>query len=302
MKLNNLNIILISFIVLIFSNNSYSAIYCSAPAADSDCSDSICDLQSALADAEASSEDDEINLEQGTYNVPSGVHFTYISSDSGSLIVSGGWNSSCLSQTGDSGTTELVGISPAAATDTFGGVLDISINNASASDLEISNLTVRNGTAIDDGGGINIDHFTGGRLNINLNNLQVLNNVAGQEGGGIEIFDWVTNGGINVNISECLISGNDANTSGPGGIDIIADTTNVADPSTIGITLAGNTILNNTADSYGGAMYIDPDGSDAIIYNNVIAGNSVTGVSFADGGGINFSPFSGGNAIITNNT
>jgi len=161
--------------------------------------------------------------------------------------------------------------------------------------VEMSGVTIRNGQAPGDGGGI----WNGGLLTIA--NCAVTDNRASDEAGGI----W--NEGT-LTVTNCTISNNSA-THG-GGVKNRSQATMVITNSTISgnfasddiggiindatLTLDNSTIVSNTAGSYYGGIGNFTSGSDLRFQNTVIAGNTPT-----DCGG-NWDLISQGHNLIQN--
>jgi hypothetical protein len=257
------------------------------------------DFQAALDAVTAA--DNEVRLKQGTYNIadsPSG-HFSIQTNHT--LTISGGWNADCTAQTNGPQLTILQG--GATQVSSQGGVLAvIVVDNPSPATVSISNMTFRNGSADQDGGGLYCEHDYSGAtaalvVTFNLADVIAENNSNKTYGGsGIAVFDWGTDGGMNVNISDCIVRNNYVPTlsnAGPAGIYI--DTWGEASE----VSVSRCQVLNNRGAVDGGGVYIDTGAGNATLVNNVIAGNSVSG---DNGGGIYSINTLGGNLVLTNNT
>jgi len=132
----------------------------------------------------------------------------------------------------------------------------------------LTNITVSNNNASDDGGGIaNAGLAT-------LNNITVNGNSAGKSGGGI--FNEGTVNLLNSNVSDNLTE------EFGGGIDNIAEA-----------ILLNSTVSNNKAGFDGGGI---SNAGQATLTNMTVSGNSASG----NGGGINNG--GGGTSLLSNNT
>lgn len=182
----------------------------------------------------------------------------------------------------------------------------------------IHDVTIRNGVAIADGGGIE------NRGTLTLANSRLTGNTADRRGGGIENRGTLTltnstlsgntanirGGGIfnhtgSLTITDSILSGNTANNSG-GGIDNIGTlsitNSTLSDNATrFGgsifnsgtLTVINSTLSDNTADFSGSGIFINDMGTSTVA-NSTLSGNT------ADyfGGGIN----NRGTATVTNST
>jgi hypothetical protein len=252
------------------------------------------------------SADNEIQLESGTYTIPANAtdHFNVTASHS--LQISGGWDAGCLNQTLSSPQlTELVGgLDLAVPANTIiqndpGGVLSVTILDNSTATVSIHNLTIKNGSSLQSGGGLYFIHTGNTALSVTLylDDIIAENNKTDTFGGGIEIFDNGTPGGMNVKISDCIVYENSSFFAGGISVEV---------PFSVGLRTADTKIsncqiLNNTAEELGGGLYINSRRGYTTLVNNVIAGNSV---SDDNGGGIYIfnTDTEGGAITITNNT
>jgi hypothetical protein len=226
-------------------------------------------------------------------NDPTG-HFN-IATDH-SLTISGGWNSNCSAQTDDPELTVLQGGTNQTGS---GGVLSIIIiDNTSSAIVDIANLTIQNGLSELDGGGLSFEHNVTGTsqlATLNIADIIAQDNSTSTFGSGIAIFDWGTNG-LHVNISDCIVKNNTVVTSSGGGpAGIYVD--NLGGP--IDVSISKCQILDNSAELDGSGLYIDSGNGEAVLVNNIIAGNTV---SDDNGGGIYILNIDNGDSTITNNT
>ncbi|MFC1845223.1 choice-of-anchor Q domain-containing protein, partial [Thermodesulfobacteriota bacterium] len=264
------------------------------------------DLQAALSLA-AASEDYEVRLRDGTFSIPNNAHF--VINTAFSQTISGGWNADCSVQTANPRLSVLDGGATQNSAD-GGGVLLVLLDNPAAETLTISNLTISNGSSLNDGGGLSIWHGNDTLVTSALATLDILNVIIELNttevwfGSGLAISDSGSDGGIAVNITDSIVQDNgtvgvSADLPGPGGIFI--DNAGVAGGE---ISITHSQILNNIAEADGGGLFINNGISDLTLVNNVIAGNySASGY----GAGILIEnltslPPSGGNVTLTNNT
>ncbi|MCH7697497.1 MAG: CSLREA domain-containing protein [Chloroflexi bacterium] len=188
-----------------------------------------CTLRAAIQEANALPGSDVITVPAGTYNLSAGQ--LTISSD---LTLNGA----------GAGTTAVDGGG-------LGGVFYIS----SGATAEISDLTVRNGSAINAGGGISVVGT------LTLNRSAITGNSAGNVSGGIYYQGTLT-------INDSTISGNHAGNTGGG----IGDGGSGAGT----LTINNSTISNNVADNTGGALR---NKGVATINNSTITGNTAGNVN-----------------------
>lgn len=256
------------------------------------------DFQAALDNISPSNRpDSNLRLIQGTYTIFNNATGHFNIETNHALTISGGWDASCSSATADPALTILQG---GFTQDGTGGVLSVVIlDNTASATVSISNLTIQNGSADLDGGGLNFEHdFTGTAALVTLNIADVIaqSNSTATFGSGIAVFDWGTNGGLNVNITDCIVRGNSVPTGSDGGPAGIYIDNFGAD---IEVAISRCQILDNMAELDGGGLYINSASGNATLVNNVIAGNSV---SDDNGGGLYIINTGGGDSTITNNT
>ena len=262
------------------------------------------DLQAAL-DFVTENPDYEVRLVNGTFSIPGSSHFNITTAIP--QTISGGWTLDCSSQTADPQLTILSG--GADQNYLSGGVLSVVIDdNNSPATFSISNLSVRNGkTRYGDGGGIFFEHNGTASLlaTIHIANVIVESNLSDYWGAGIAISEYKTAEGTNVVITDSVIQNNggtiinhdpwETPSPGPAGISI-----NTKEPSPgVEVEILRCKILNNSADSSGGGLYINSGASNTTLVNNVIAGNSVDN---DNGGGIYIKNDAGGIVTLVNNT
>jgi CSLREA domain-containing protein len=287
-----------------------------AAAGDGNCLDGsgFCSLRAAITEANALAGPQTISLPAGTYtqslvaaneDLNAGGDYD-ITSD---VIINGA----------GSGTTFVeANAAPATATERVFHVLGATA--ATALNVNINNLTVRNGgnnaiagnaasVAASTGAGIRLGQGTGSV--ITLNNLVISGNKAVSRGGGIAV-DAPT--ASTVNITNCAISGNSSGSAITGTAARGAGITVGASSSAINITnttITGNTAVSgvNGVGALGGGLY--SGGSGVITFANSSVSNNTASTAFAgssgqtSGGGIAF--LSGtvtlqNNSVVSGNT
>ncbi|MFC1845159.1 choice-of-anchor Q domain-containing protein, partial [Thermodesulfobacteriota bacterium] len=282
----SINLFLVSFIcVSLFSTqaNAYK------------CVNNSSDFQLALDNVSA---DNEIRIETGTYIIPanSAGHFNVTADHS--LTISGGWKTGCSSQAPDPKLTILQG---GTKQDGPGGVLYVRIqDNSSAAIVDISNLTIENGSSNNSGGGCYFEHNlsapgTAKAATFKISNFIAQANTAYTFGSGLAIYDWGTDG-LSVNIKDCLVQNNSVflnSSGGPAGIYIDNDNGDIE------VSISECQIINNDAELDGGGLYIDSGSGNATLVNNVIADNTVL---YDNGGGIIIYNDNDDNVFITRHT
>jgi hypothetical protein len=176
--------------------------------------------------------------------------------------------------------------------------------------LTLTNCNITGNTAVDGGGGINVQSAAG---SLNIQNCSINNNEvtgSGYCGGGIHL-----QGATPVTISGSTISGNTANKSGGGiyfnngGSLLLFGSTLSGNKATIGtggglyffgtvgagkLTVINSTIAGNTSGSYGGGIALPFFSGTLTVQNSTITANVASGGS---GGGISRPSGSGTIAI-----
>ena len=197
------------------------------------CVDNATDLQTALTTAANNDKDDTIQIVQGTYN----GNFAYVSYESNSLTVEGGYTSGCASWVIDPANTVLDG----GGTD---NVLAL-VTNDIAANFSVEGLKFQNGSAstVEFGGGL----YARTRGDTTLTNNIFSGNTAYSGGGAYVVYETST-------LTNNTFTGNTASYQG-GGIWI----------KFFGNSYAGklynNIIWNNTAPT-AADLYIDNTGYD----------------------------------------
>ena len=188
------------------------------------------------------------------------------------------------------GANPATDIIQAAASSGTGGtglrVISIGAPAAAALNVKVENLTIRNGNASANGGGINVDKVTG---LVNLNNLIITNNYTTTNGGAVGIA------GSNVNITNCSIQNN---TSLLDGGAIIAAPNNAA--AIDNIVNIKQSLINANVARNGGGVYINGNLTFGNTYkiavnieNSTVSNNTANNTSTA-------SALAGGGAICSN--
>jgi Secretion system C-terminal sorting domain len=198
------------------------------------------------------------------------------------------------------GTNPATDIIQAAASPGTGGTgfraISIGAATAAALTVRVENLTIRNGNAAANGGGINVDKVTG---LVHLNNLIITNNYTTTNGGAVGIA------GSNVNITNCSIQNN---TSLLDGGAIIAAPNNAA--AIDNIVNIKQSLINANIGRNGGGIYINGNLTFGNTYkiavnienstvSNNTANNTSTATALAGGGAIcsNSQPWTTNTAI-----
>ena len=244
------------------------------------CVNSMGGLQSALTTAGGNAESDEIRVQSGIYSV--GTLLYYAPTDTALTTVSGGWDSTCSSQSTDDQATIIDG----------GSNLQIVEFNAAAvaADLELRNLTLRNGFSTEYGGCVTVN--TAG--SITLTHVLVQQCLAGSGGYGGGGGLYVHSGSVSVTDSTF-----DTN-SGGNGAAIDVDMNMVADLSVTNSVLTGNVAL-------AGSGSIGASGIVMVNYNKGYYRTvSISGTTFENGTGHAVSligdTVSVSNSVFANNT
>lgn len=206
------------------------------------------ELRQALADAATSSEDDEIRLREGVYVGNEGA-FAYVSRNTASLSISGGWYSDgsgdCAQMRIDASRTVIDGdgvrqalrihhMPPAGATQ--------------AAILSVANLSLRNGfgdpATFQRGGGLDMNSFSDAWTELHLDNLIVASN-DGYFAGGANLY--AKNG--SVRIAGSLFDANRASTSSSAQVSI---STNAISGVPQNVVIASSTFVSGRCAELGG--------------------------------------------------
>jgi hypothetical protein len=170
-------------------------------------------------------------------------------------------------------TKNLTISGPGANSLTISGNNSTRVISATGATLNLSEVTIANGNASGDGGGI----YNNGTLNLAYVTLNG-NYSYSDRGGGIY------HGGGTANLTNVTLSGNYGHYGG--GINVLGG----------GMTLLGSSVISNTS-NYGGAIFLD--GGTATFSNSTLGANA----AYQYGGGvyINFGELYLNNATIANN-
>jgi hypothetical protein len=293
-----------------------------SPSADNDCSDFICDLQSALHAAEANGQDNTIHLAGDSNNYDaSGGSFTYLAA-----------NDTSLTLVGDGADQTFVdggGVNTPMVMDTT------ALSADSLATISIQNITFQNGSSTTNGGGlqittndadIKIDHCD---FRFNKTTVPVSGNTAG--GGGLFAFAGnfgsvrLTNNNFSHNFAPSAAGGS---LSGSLRGDVLLEGNTYIENTTLDVNPTADTIgggavivavigtlnadrnlfLKNSAAGGGGLVAVAVGGS-GVVTNNIIADNSSIGFSAPSstsalgGAGLVVVPAEGVASIdVTNNT
>jgi len=258
------------------------------------CVTSSSQLQAALGAAADNGEADEIQIAQGNYL----GNFTYQSQESYKLTIRGGYASDCASRVADPTNTVLLAGSA-------GSVLTVDMEGGA--DVECEGITFRNGSA-QQGGGLHITTIG----NVTLSNNIVQGNRAAEFGGGMNITSngtvTLSNNTIYQNQSDYyaggaaihagtlimtanVVRGNSAE-GAAGGIWASGGSVSLINNLFYGnsavwyhgatliegdaVKVINNTIAYNHAEGLGAGLTVklNEDSDSAVIYNNIIYGNS----------------------------
>jgi len=250
-QLSSAVIHLIAILVVSFVPSVQAATFCVSDAAG---------LQDALTQAASNGEDDIIKVQQGTYI----GNFVYASSEANAITIEGGYASGCASCSIDPANTVLDG-------NESGNVLAISTDKTTHAKIE--GLTLQNGVASKNGGGIYFN-TDGGGLEVD-DCLFGENKALGGGGGGIYAYSSM------LVLTNNTFTGNSASgvyAYAPGGT----------------ISLSNNTFSQNSG---GGLCAYTPNGT-LTLANNTFTGNTTSRNS---GGGVYAHAYQG-IVTLTDNT
>ncbi|HEU4759484.1 MAG TPA: choice-of-anchor Q domain-containing protein [Dehalococcoidia bacterium] len=262
-----------------------------------------CSLREAVVAANAAGGADTITVPAGTYT----------------LTIAGAGEDAAA--TGDLDITGNLTITGAATSIIDGGVLDRVLHVTGAFTVNISAVTVRNGSESLSGGGIYnagsltltsttvssnsaaygaaIINKSGGSLTLNSSTLS--GNTASQQGGGIlnESNGTLTLNGSTVSNNSATSSGGGIVNGGTATLDsttvsgnvVSGDGGGISNTSSGSLTLNSSTVSGNVAGAFGGGIYA---GGSLIINSSTISYNSAT----SSGGGI----YNGGTTTLSSST
>ena len=257
------------------------------------CVTTSAELQQALTDTSTNGmyngEDNAIDLAQGVYKTGAATAngpFHFGSTAAHSISINGGYGPNCIGYTFDATSAVLDGNNTTQ-------VLAMLNQNAG---VGLSRLTIRNGEATSNGGGVAIG--TGGYSYVQLSIIK--NNHTTTQGGGFALYGIGANTADYMYVGTNLISGNSANQDAGAGIVS-------ATAATISVTR--NTVYGNTTSAPGmsttgtGGLMINS--APSLIINNIFKQNTLNGAylgasgivfSYNDYGAIGGSPFDPGSA------
>jgi fibronectin-binding autotransporter adhesin len=238
-----------------------------------------------------------------------------------------------------SGLTGTISLSPGASYGEFliahpvtiigpgPGKLIISASGSSSRIFDVEASASISGMSLIDGNGAGADdNGSGGAIysnhSLSLSNVVISGNTnsSAEVGGGVYVLG--TSPGVSVTVKNCVISGNQSDV-GAGGIEILAtksvqilntlisgntgaSTSNYGGglfvqvtSSSSGISLSGDTIVNNKAgsSSLGGGAYLEGNGAPISLVNSTISGNTS---ATAAGGLFLYQPVGKGTVSVTN--
>ena len=286
--------LLACFITCHFSATVHAAQFLVSPTDDNDCTDNVCDLQSALTEAGKNNQDDTISPEEGTYepttpanNLP---NYNPSSSETFSLSLIGAGK----------GVTVIDGrsLSFQLIKGTKITIKGITFQNNSGLSISGGGSNFNNGNSIDiqDSEFINNAGVGSSAETVHIANNTFLNN----DNGGLVIF------AKDISVENNVFTGNSADGSTPGGAEISADNTIVMvnnlflkniDAAVVAngknsgsgsvTVIANNTFVDNQSkfEKYGGSLSVSfsNDASEADIFNNIVVGStSLSGEKIAD--------------------
>lgn len=221
------------------------------------CVSNSAELQASMTEAENNGVDDVIQLIQGVYGISgnNNASFSYNSSELHSLVIRGGYTAGCSSRDPDPANTVLDG-------EGIGRVFSMNVRSVSSfAGIVIEDVTIQNGNA----GGINVF--------MDMGNLWLRKNVI-KDNSGDSAVSIVTERAT-VTLAGNMVRNNNAGYYA-----------GLAVESTYGDTiLQNNIIVDNTADNYGGGVFVRTDVGYISLTNNTLYQNSAL-ASWGFGGGL----------------
>jgi len=227
----------------LFCPSLWAATFEVTPSSDSDCTDFVCDLQSALNAASTNDEGDVIALAAGTYDA-SGVGFTWNSDKNFPITLIGSDGS--IIDGGSANRGMLI--------DTSNILLDTNAH------ITIKNIAFQNGSPPSGGGGglLITTHYA----DITVEHCQFIGNLAVGGGGGL----YASSETGKITIADSLFSQNTSDYQAGGAY---------AGSFSGAIILSNNTFTANTANSvFGGGASIVTETGVMTLVNNTLTGNS----------------------------
>ncbi len=237
------------------------------------CVDSPTELTTAFNAAGSNNEDDVVRIKTGTYATSAGSNaFHYATNQSFAITVQGGWEAflqfDCFRRIDDPTATILSGSNVRRA-------LQMSGNPGTSGTMVIENLTLRDGHAVEHGGGLRQQGggagFTG---NVRVERVYFRNNVSESLGGGASIASE----GI-VELRNNLFFGNHADTDH--GAAVI--TALFASASSVRNFIGNNTVVANTCGAGGNCQtggFLVFGTARASVYSNAFFANDGNDVQF----------------------
>ena len=195
------------------------------------------------------------------------------------ITISGGWDSTFTTQTPDPFLTRIDGDVDG---DGFGdgSVISLLADASERIDLELWNLTIQNGHALNpgaqNGGGIWAIASDGGEIELRLEEAVVARNRAKEEGGGL--YAHAIGGTMTIGMTNTLIVDNES--TGAGGVEFFGEGAGGSGT----LILMNTTVADNRAD-YNGGLYVGGHYEGAVtadITNSILWNN----LSRTDGGDI----------------
>jgi len=233
----------------------------------------VAELRVTLTEAQANGEDDTINLAAGTYSVSSVL--TYSSSENHSLELAGAGQETCILDGGD--TTQIL-------------TMNTAQDNA---DVTLRNLTLQNGSTPENGGALNVA-VDGADVTLQDCNIADSETTGDESVGGGAVCSSETG---TVTVESCGIYRNRSG-SNVGGLYVA---TSSGTGCIVDCTFEDNTVNNIGGSEYfgdgGGAMFYSGGISTGHISGNTFTGNSASGGSNPDGGGLMTYQLGAGSAL-----
>jgi hypothetical protein len=211
------------------------------------------------------------------------------------ITISGGWDSTFTTQTPDPFLTRIDGDVDG---DGFGdgSVITLLAGASERIDVELRNLTIQNGNALNpgaiNGGGIRTSASGGGEIDLRLEDVIVAGNRAKEAGGGL--YAHANGGTMTVRMTNTMVIDNDA--MNVGAIEFFVD----GEGGTGALSLVNTTAAGNRADWVGG-LYVGGQYGGVVtadIMNSILWGN----LSRTDGGDITHYQYLGTTTINASTT
>lgn len=222
-----------------------------------------------LDNYEDNGQNDEIRLESGFYDVPTGG-FLFDSSEARSLSITGGWNEGCTTLRGSSGT-----ILDGGGTDRVMRLLNRN------GDLTIQGITFTGGLVISDtsgSAGLYVNGITNSGANVTIERNTFSNNAINGGGGGAALSAH-TDGGI-LRVRNNLFFGNDGGNVGAAFVTINGGTSSAFITSN---TVVGNGAFSSVAGGFRLAFGGGAPAGSVIASNNIFWANVAGDLQFSGG-------------------